>query len=45
MALLDRGKATRSLPKTPALLRYILQDVSQEEASNSWDGDLINPQQ
>jgi hypothetical protein len=37
--LLERGKALRSLPKTPALLRYILQDVSQEKAVNSWDGD------
>ena len=39
MALLDKGKALRSLPKTPALLRYILQDVTQEQAMNSWDGD------
>lgn len=39
MALLDKGKALRSLPKTPALLRYILKDVSQEEAANSWDSD------
>jgi hypothetical protein len=39
MALLDKGKALRSLPKTPALLRYILQDVSQEQAANSWDSD------
>jgi hypothetical protein len=38
MPLLERGKALRSLPKTPALLRYVLQDVSQEEAVNSWDG-------
>ncbi len=39
MALLDKGKALRSLPKTPALLRYILQNVTQEQAMNSWDGD------
>ena len=39
MALLDKGKALRSLPKTPALLRFILQDVTQEQAMNSWDGD------
>lgn len=38
MALLDKGKALRSLPKTPALLRFILQDVTQEQAMNSWDG-------
>ena len=39
MALLDKGKALRSLPKTPALLRFILSDVTQEQAMNSWDGD------
>ncbi|HEX2623573.1 MAG TPA: DinB family protein [Phototrophicaceae bacterium] len=39
MALLDKGKALRSLPKTPALLCFILQDVTQEQAMNSWDGD------
>lgn len=39
MALLDKGKALRSLPKTVALLRYILQDVTQEQAMNSWDGE------
>jgi DinB superfamily len=39
MALLDKGKALRSLPKTPALLRFILQDVTQEQAMNSWDAD------
>jgi uncharacterized protein YukE len=39
MALLDKGKALRSLPKTPALLRYILKDVTQAEAMNCWDGD------
>ncbi len=39
MALLDKGKALRSLPKTIALLRFILQDVTQEQALNSWDGD------
>jgi len=39
MALLDKGKALRSLPKTPALLRYILKDVTQEQAMNSWDGE------
>jgi hypothetical protein len=39
MALLDKFKALRSLPKTPALLRYILHDVSQEQAMTSWDGD------
>jgi len=39
MALLDKGKALRSLPKTIALLRFILQDVTQEQAMNSWDGD------
>jgi hypothetical protein len=39
MALLDKGKALRSLPKTMALLRFILHDVSQEQAMNSWDGD------
>ena len=39
MALLDKGKALRSLPKTPALLRFILQDVTQEQAMNSWDDD------
>ncbi len=38
MALLDKGKALRSLPKTLALLRFILQDVTQEQAMNSWDG-------
>jgi hypothetical protein len=39
MAILDKGKALRSLPKTPALLRFILHDVTQEQAANSWDGD------
>lgn len=39
MAILDKGKALRSLPKTPALLRFILQDITQEQATNSWDGD------
>src|SRR5262245_46412070 len=39
MPLLDKGKALRSLPKTPALLRFILQDVTQEQAMKSWDGD------
>lgn len=39
MALLDKNKALRSLPKTVALLRYVLQDVTQEQAMNSWDGD------
>ncbi|MCB9454147.1 MAG: DinB family protein [Anaerolineaceae bacterium] len=39
MALLDKGKALRSLPKTPALLRFILQGVTQAEAMNSWDAD------
>src|ERR1041384_5684516 len=39
MVLLDKNKALRSLPKTVALLRYILQDVTQEQAVNSWDGD------
>jgi hypothetical protein len=39
MAILDKGKALRSLPKTIALLRFILNDVTQEQAMNSWDGD------
>lgn len=39
MPLLDKGKALRSLPKTPALLRFILQDVTQEQAINAWDGE------
>ena|SRR5689334_5371320 len=39
MVLLDKNKALRSLPKTVALLRYVLQDVTQEQAMNSWDGD------
>lgn len=39
MALLSKGKALRSLPKTIALLRFILHDVTQEQAMNSWDGD------
>jgi hypothetical protein len=39
MGILSRGKALRSLPKTPALLNYILRDVTQEQAENSWDGD------
>lgn len=37
MALLTKGKALRSLPKTIALLHYILADVTQEQAENSWD--------
>lgn len=37
MALLSRGKALRSLPKTMALLRHLLEDVTQEQAENSWD--------
>jgi hypothetical protein len=39
MAMLNKAKALRSLPKTIALLKYILQDVTQEQAVNSWDGD------
>ncbi|MEZ4671294.1 MAG: DinB family protein [Anaerolineae bacterium] len=39
MAILDKGKALRSLPQTPALLRFILSDVTQEQAMKSWDGD------
>ncbi|MBZ0298892.1 MAG: DinB family protein [Anaerolineae bacterium] len=39
MAILDKGKALRSLPKTLALLRFILRDVTQAQAMNSWDGD------
>ena len=39
MALLDKNKALRSLPKTVALLRFVLQDVTQQQAMNSWDGD------
>lgn len=39
MPLLDKGKALRSLPKTIALLKYILEGVTQEQAVNSWDGD------
>lgn len=39
MPMLEQGKALRSLPKTMALLRFILSDVTQEQAMNSWDGD------
>lgn len=38
MGILTPGKALRSLPKTPALLNYVLRDVTQEQAVNSWDG-------
>jgi len=39
MPILDKGKALRSLPQSPALLRFILRDVTQAEAMNSWDDD------
>lgn len=39
MGLLSIGKALRALPQTIPLLRYILYDVTQEQAMNSWDDD------
>lgn len=39
MAILSQGKALRNLPKSPVILRAILQGVTQEQAVNSWDGD------
>lgn len=39
MAILTVGKAMRGLVKTPALLLYLLGDVTQEQAQNSWDGE------
>jgi hypothetical protein len=39
MAVLNIAKAKRGLPKTPALLRLILNDVTQEQAQNAWDAD------
>lgn len=35
MAILTTGKAMRGLVKTPALLNYILGDVTQGKAQNS----------